>query len=95
MCRPPIPGLKDINSPADIHAVIANPKARIALCEQKQRLRVLYSRAVMDNSRAAEAVLLARGTSDFYRVRALADEARRALNSARSALEEHKQEHRC
>jgi hypothetical protein len=70
-------------------------KVRIALCEEKQRLRVLYSRAVVDNSRAFNKQLLARGTFEFYQVRALADEARHALNSARSALEQHKQEHGC
>jgi hypothetical protein len=75
--------------------VIASPKVRIALCEEKQRLRVLYSRAVVGNSRAVNEMLLARGTSDFYRVRALADDARHALNSARSALERHKQDHGC
>jgi len=75
--------------------VIASPKVRMALCEEKQRLRVLYSRAVVDNSRAADEMLLARGTLDFYRLRALADEARHALNSARTALERHKQEHCC
>jgi len=46
-------------------------------------------------SRAADEMLLARGTLDFYRLRALADEARHALNSARTALERHKQEHCC
>jgi hypothetical protein len=70
-------------------------KVRIALCEEKQRLRVFYSRAVVDNSRAFNKQLLARGTSEFYQFRALADEARHALNSARSALEQHKQEHGC
>ena len=75
--------------------MIARPKVRIALCEEKQRLRVLYSRAVVANSRAEDEMLLARGTLDFYRFRALADEARHALNSARSALEQHKQEHCC
>lgn len=75
--------------------MIARPKVRIALCEEKQRLRVLYSRAVVANSRADDEMLLARGTLDFYPFRALADEARHALNFARSALEQHKQEHCC
>jgi len=42
--------------------VIASPKVRMALCEEKQRLRVHYSRAVVDHSRAADEMLLARGT---------------------------------
>jgi hypothetical protein len=73
----------------------ANLKARIDLCEEKQRLRVLYSQAIEGNSSAVNKVLLSRGKQDYDRVRALADEARRALNSARSALEQHKQEHGC
>jgi hypothetical protein len=76
----------------------ANLKVRIDLCEEKQRLRVLYSRAVVDNSRAVNEVLLARGKTskeDYERFRLRGDEARRALNSARSALEQHKQQHGC
>jgi hypothetical protein len=73
----------------------ARVTARITLCEEKQRLRVLYSRAVVGDSRAVNELFLARGTSDFCRVRALADEARGALNFARSALEQHKQQHGC
>jgi hypothetical protein len=76
----------------------ANLKVRIDLCEEKQRLRVLYRRAVVDNSRAVNEVLLARGKTskeDYERFRLRGDEARRALNSARSALEQHKQQHGC
>jgi hypothetical protein len=75
--------------------VIASHRIRLVLCDEKQRLRALYSRALEGHSRAVDAALLARGKPEYDRVRALADEARRALNSARSALEEHKQEHRC
>ena len=76
----------------------ANLKVRIQLCEEKQRLRILYSRAVVDNSRAVDDFLLYRGKTsreEYERLRVRGDEARRALNSARSALEQHKQEHGC
>jgi ElaB/YqjD/DUF883 family membrane-anchored ribosome-binding protein len=78
--------------------VIANPKARIALCAEKQRLRVLYGQAVLDNSRAIDDILLSRGKTskdEYERLRLRRDKARHALNSARSALEQHKQEHGC
>ena len=81
-----------------MHIVIANPKTRIALCEEKQRLRVLYSRAVLANSRAIDDILLSRGKTskdEYERLRLRRDKARHALNSARSALEQHKQEHGC
>ena len=71
----------------------ANIKVRIDLCEEKQRLPVLHSRAVLGNSRAVDEMLLTRGKPDSDRVRALADDARRVLNYARSALEQYKQKH--
>jgi ElaB/YqjD/DUF883 family membrane-anchored ribosome-binding protein len=76
----------------------ATPKCRIELCGEKQRLRVLYSQAVEANSSAVNQVLQARGKTskeEYEQIRARGDEARRVLNSARSALELHKQEHGC
>ncbi len=80
---------------ADLSQMAANSKVLIDPCEEKQRLRVLYSQAKEGSSRAVNEVLLSRGKADYDRIRALADEARRAANSARSALEQHKQEHGC
>jgi hypothetical protein len=77
----------------------ANSKVRLhALCEEKQRLRVLYSQAVDGHSSAVDAVLLARGKAskqDYDRARALGDQARAARDFARTALEQHKQQHGC
>ena len=75
--------------------MIASPKSRLLLCEEKQRLRVLYSQALEGNSKAVDDALLARGTPEYDRVRALSDEARNVLNAARAALEKHKQAHGC
>jgi len=65
------------------------------LCEEKQRLRLRYSKALQDNDGAVDRLLLARGKPDYDRMRTLRDEARHALNAARTALEQHKQEHGC
>ena len=65
------------------------------LCEEKQRLRLRYSQALEDNDRAVDNLVLARGTPDYDQMRALRDEARSALNTARNALEQHKQKHCC
>jgi len=65
------------------------------LCEEKQLLRLRYSQALKDNDRAVDNLVLARGKPDYDRMRALRDEARQTLNSARTALEQHKQEHCC
>ena len=78
--------------------MIASTRVPIALCEEKQRLRVVYGEAVRVNSVAVNEVLNARGKvsrQECDRLRARSDEARHALNSARSALEQHKQEHGC
>jgi DICT domain-containing protein len=75
--------------------VIPSTKVRLVLCEEKQRLRAFYSQALKAHSRAVNDAVLARGTQDYDRIRALSDEARNILNAARSALEKHKQEHGC
>jgi hypothetical protein len=75
--------------------VIAGPKSRLLLCEEKQRLRVLYSQAFDGHSKAVNETVLARGKQGYEQVRAHSAEARRRLNDARSALEKHKQEHGC
>jgi len=75
--------------------VIASPKAPVVLCEEKQRLRLRYSQAMEDSDRAVDNLVLARGKPDYDRLRGLRDEARHALNAARTALEQHKQEHCC
>jgi hypothetical protein len=74
---------------------MAIPKALVMLCEEKQRLRLCYTQALEDNSRAVDNLLLARGKPDYDRLRVIRDEARHALNIARTALEQHKQEHSC
>jgi len=76
----------------------ATPKMHFDPCGEKQRLRVLYSQAVKANADAVNEVLFARGKApreEYERLRARGDEARRVLNSSRSALEQHKQEHGC
>ena len=65
------------------------------LCEEKQRLRLRYSQALENNNSTVDNLLLARGTPDYDRLRVLRDEARHALNAARTALEQHKQQHCC
>lgn len=65
------------------------------LCEEKQRLRLRYSQAMEDNDRAVDNLVIARGKPDYDRMRAVRDEARSVLNAARTALEQHKQEHCC
>jgi hypothetical protein len=75
--------------------VIAGSKSRLLLCEEKQRLRVLYSQAFLAHSKAVNEAVLARGKQEYDRLRARADETRGSLNAARSALETHKQEHGC
>jgi len=65
------------------------------LCEEKQRLRLLYSQALEENDKAVDNLVLARGKPDYDRMRVLRDEARSALNAARAALEQYKQEHCC
>ena len=65
------------------------------LCEEKQLLRLRYSQALKDNDRAVDNLVLARGKPDYDPMRVLRDEARSALNAARTALERHKQEHCC
>ena len=74
--------------------MVASPKL-VMLCEEKQLLRLRYSQALKDNDRAVDNLVLARGKPDYDRMRALRDEARQTLNSARTALEQHKQEHCC
>jgi len=74
--------------------VVANPKL-VMLCEGKQLLRLRYSQALKDHDRAVNNLVLARGSPDYDRMRARRDEARSALNAARTALEQHKQEHCC
>ena len=57
---------------------------------------MLYTEALSGHARAVNDAHLARGNKQEYeRVRALTDEARRSLNAARSALEQHKHEHGC
>jgi len=75
--------------------MFASPKVAIMLCEEKQGLRLRYSQALKDNDSAVDNLVLARGTPEYDRIRALRDEARSALNAARAALEQHKQEHCC
>lgn len=75
--------------------MVANSKVAIRLCEEKQRLRLRYSQALEDNDRAVDNLILARGKPDYSRMRVIRDEARSALNAARIALEQHKQEHCC
>jgi hypothetical protein len=73
-------------------------RARIALCQEKQRLRILYSQAVEINCCAVEGLIQARGRvskQEYDRLLAVRNEVRQMLNSARSALEQHKQEHGC
>jgi len=64
-------------------------------CEEKRRLRLRYSQALEDNDRSVDKLVLARGKPEYDRMRVLRDEARSALNAARTALEQHKQEHCC
>ena len=75
--------------------MVANSKVAIRLCEEKQRLRLRYSQALEDNDRAVDNLILARGKPDYSRMRVIRDKARSALNAARIALEQHKQEHCC
>jgi hypothetical protein len=63
--------------------VIANAKLAIRHCEEKQRLRLRYSQALKENDRAVDNLVLARGKPVYARARALRDEARSALNTAR------------
>jgi hypothetical protein len=79
--------------------LIANvvPSPRVS-CAEKLLLRTLYGEALKRRDAAINAVLLIRGKvskQEYDRVRALADEARVALNLARQALEQHKQDHSC
>src|SRR5260370_37491942 len=91
--------LKHMHHRADtLGVVIASYRVPVALCEEKQRLSVVYSEAVQVNSVAVNELLHARGKAskqEYDRLRAVRDEARHRLNSARSALEQHKQEHSC
>jgi Rad3-related DNA helicase len=67
-------------------------------CEEKKRLRALHQLAVDLHNNAVDEVLLARtraSKEDYERFRAVADEAKNIRDAARSALEQHKQEHGC
>jgi hypothetical protein len=67
-------------------------------CEEKDRLRVLYSAAAEHYTAAVNDVNLSRGNTaqgEYSRVRELVYEARTARDVARRALEQHKQEHGC
>lgn len=75
----------------------AGPSPRVS-CAEKLLLRTLYGEALKRRDGAINAVLLVRGKvskQEYDRVRAHADEARAALNLARQALEQHKQDHCC
>jgi hypothetical protein len=75
----------------------AGPSPRVS-CAEKLLLRTRYGEALKRRDTAINAVLLVRGKvskQEYDRVRALADEARAALNLARQALEQHKQDHSC
>jgi len=79
--------------------VIANagPSPRLS-CAEKLQLRALYGEALKRRDGAINQVLLVRGKvpiQEYDRFRTLADEARAALNLARQALEEHKENHGC
>ena len=91
--------LKHIHELADIvDVVIAAQMVRLVLCDEKQRLRILYSQAVEIHKSAVDGLIHARGrvsVQEYDRRLAVRDEAGRALSSARSALEQHKQEHGC
>ena len=79
--------------------VIANTGRRPRVsCAEKLRLRTLYGEALKCRDGAINDMLLVRGQvskEEYERIRALADEARAALNLARQALERHKHEHGC
>ncbi|HEV8413561.1 MAG TPA: hypothetical protein VGQ49_08190 [Bryobacteraceae bacterium] len=75
----------------------AGPSPRLS-CPEKLQLRTLYGEALKRRDGAINQVLLVRGKvsiQEYDRIRALADEARAALNLARRALEEHKENHGC
>jgi len=65
------------------------------LCDEKQRLRLRYSLALKDNDWAMDNLLRSRGTPDYDRMLVNRNQTRNALNAARTALEQHKQEHCC
>ena len=75
----------------------AGPSPTIS-CAEKLQLRILSREALKRRDGAINDLLLARGKvsrQEYERIRALADEARAALNIARRALEQHKHEHGC
>jgi hypothetical protein len=75
----------------------AGPSPKLS-CAEKLQLRTLYGEALKRRDGAINQVLLVRGkvsNQEYDRIRTLADEARAALNLARRALEEHKENHGC
>jgi len=70
----------------------------IPLCEERRRLRSVYSQTVTRHSRAVEEVIQLRGKvamEEYQRLRACADQARQARSTARLALDHHREEHGC
>jgi hypothetical protein len=77
---------------------VITTKVQRALCDEKQRLRILYSQAVEIHCSAVDGMLQARGRvskQEYDRLLTVRDEAKRVLNSARLALDQHKREHGC
>jgi L-aminopeptidase/D-esterase-like protein len=78
--------------------ISATPPRNLPPCEEKERLRVLYNAAAECYAAAVNEVSLSRGKTtqeEYNHSRALLDEARNVRDSARLALEQHKEEHGC
>jgi hypothetical protein len=78
--------------------VAANPIHLLPVCEEKERLRSLYRKAADAYTAAVNDLIAIRGKTteeDYHRVRGVLTEARNARDTARRALEEHKQKHGC
>jgi hypothetical protein len=78
--------------------VAANPIHLLPACEEKERLRSLYKSSIEAYTAAVNNLIALRGKiteEEYSRVRSLLTEARNTRDTARSALEQHKQEHGC